>query len=203
MSLDRDDPATTGGHALPAVSWAAVAAGAATTLATAFTLDMAGAAFGFSMASPWLQTRASLAGFDPASGAWAIAAGVAALALGGYVAGRLRTHWYGVHADETHFRDTAHGLLVWALSTLVGVALTATVLAPYAAAMADASMAIPMSSAGDPTSTVVAQADRAAHIAAQAALFGAIGLFLGAFAAGAAAALGGLQRDEAAVRRPT
>ena len=205
MSLDRHDPADIGGHALSAVSWAAVFAGAATTLATAFTLDLAGAGFGLTMSSPWLQTRASLAGFDPVSGAWTLAAGVSALALGGYVAGRLRTHWRGVDAAETHFRDTAHGLLVWALSTIVGVVLTAMILAPYAAAMADVPVVVSMSSPGAPPSVLAAalsaHAERATHIAAQASLFGAVGLFLGAFVSGAAAALGGMQRDEAVVRR--
>ena len=204
MNLDRDYPAGAGGHALPAFSWAAVFAGATVTLACAFTLDLVGAGLGMSLSSPWLQTRASLAGFDPVAGAWTVAAGVVAVALGGYVAGRLRTHWFGVHADETHFRDTAHGLVVWALSTIVGVALTALVLAPYAVAMADASTAASLSETGalatGSSAGLAAHAERAAHIAAQASLFSAIGLFLGALAAGAAAALGGLQRDEAAAR---
>jgi hypothetical protein len=39
--------------------------------------------------------------------------------LGGYLAGRLRTRWVTVHTDEVFFRDTAHGFLAWALSTLL------------------------------------------------------------------------------------
>jgi hypothetical protein len=42
-----------------------------------------------------------------------------ASAVGGYVAGRLRTKWVQVHDDEVYFRDTAHGVVVWALATLV------------------------------------------------------------------------------------
>ena len=44
-------------------------------------------------------------------------------ALGGYLAGRLRTKSVGVHTDEVFFRDTAHGFLAWALATLIGAAL--------------------------------------------------------------------------------
>jgi hypothetical protein len=39
--------------------------------------------------------------------------------LGGYLAGRLRTRWVTVHTDEVFFRDTAHGFLAWAVSTLL------------------------------------------------------------------------------------
>jgi hypothetical protein len=43
--------------------------------------------------------------------------------VGGYLAGRLRDRWSGVHADEVYFRDTAHGLLAWALATVLGATL--------------------------------------------------------------------------------
>lgn len=199
MSSPQDDLAVRSGHALSAVSWAAVLAGTVAALAMTITLDLLGSGFGFSLASPWLQTRASLAGFSPFAGAWSIAAGVVSLALGGYIAGRLRTHWHGVHADETHLRDTAHGLLVWALSLVVGMVLTALVLEPYLAAIAQgaamASTTGPLSSTS--LAAVAPDAERSAHIAAQASFFGAIGSLLGALAAAAAAALGGLQRDEA------
>lgn len=208
MSLDRDLVAVDG-HALPAVSWSAVFAGVAAALAAALTLDLLGAGFGFALAPPGLATHASLAGFTPAAGAWAVAAEVVALALGGYVAGRMRAHWRGVHADEAHFRDTAHGLLVWAVTTVVGAALTALVLAPYAASLSAASApaVLELRPSASVTALIapspgelIAQAQRAANIAAQASFFGAVGLFLGAFIAAVAAALGGLQRD-AAVRR--
>ena len=43
----------------------------------------------------------------------------------GGIAGRLRAGWARVHTDEVYFRDTAHGLLVWA----VGAVITAVLLA--------------------------------------------------------------------------
>lgn len=39
--------------------------------------------------------------------------------LGGYLAGRLRTKWIEIHADEAYFRDTAHGFLAWAVASLL------------------------------------------------------------------------------------
>ena len=50
----------------------------------------------------------------------------------GYLAGRLRTKWVDIHTDEVYFRDTAHGLLVWA----VGIVLMAAFLASAAAMFA-------------------------------------------------------------------
>src|ERR1035437_10215081 len=57
---------------------------------------------------------------------------IIAFAMGGDLGGRLRTQGGDVHTDEVYFRDTAHGLLVWA----VGVVLTAAFLASAAAAFA-------------------------------------------------------------------
>jgi MFS family permease len=50
--------------------------------------------------------------------AWLIAVQLFSLALGGYLAGRLRTRWADTLEDEVFFRDTAHGLMVWAVSAV-------------------------------------------------------------------------------------
>jgi hypothetical protein len=47
-------------------------------------------------------------------------------AIGGYLAGRLRTKWAGVHSDEVYFRDTAHGFLAWAFASVLGAVLLAS-----------------------------------------------------------------------------
>ena len=39
--------------------------------------------------------------------------------LGGYLAGRSRTKWAGIHTHEVTFRDTMHGFATWALATLI------------------------------------------------------------------------------------
>jgi hypothetical protein len=51
-----------------------------------------------------------------------------ASAMGGYLAGRLRTRWIDVHTDEVYFRDTAHGFLAWAVSSLATAALLTSVI---------------------------------------------------------------------------
>lgn len=42
--------------------------------------------------------------------------------MGGYLAGRLRTKWTGIHSDEVYFRDTAHGFLSWSVALVVTAA---------------------------------------------------------------------------------
>jgi hypothetical protein len=46
-----------------------------------------------------------------------------AATVGGYIAGRLRTRWSGVHSDEVFFRDTAHGFLSWACAAVLSAAV--------------------------------------------------------------------------------
>lgn len=179
----------------PAVSWTAVFAGAAVSLAVSIVLTGLAAGFGMRVAFPGVASRASLAAFTPALGAWAMAIQVLSSALGGYLAGRLRIHWHSsVHEHEVHFRDTAHGLIAWAVSTVVGVVLAATILAPYAERLATVSMA--MSDVLPTSADAVLRAQRDADIAAQSSFFMAIGLMLSAFTAAVAAALGGLRTEE-------
>jgi hypothetical protein len=47
-------------------------------------------------------------------------------ALGGYLAGRLRTKWVGVRVSEVLFRDSAHGFLAWAAASVLGAILLAS-----------------------------------------------------------------------------
>ena len=169
-----------------AVSWAAIWAGASVALASTLVLSMAAAGLGYTVSFPGLASRVSLAAFSPI----AIAVQVLSSALGGYIAGRLRTTWVGVHGHETHFRDTAHGVIAWALATLLGVLFAAIVLGPYADALASASTA---------AQTALAPEDpqRMSDIAAQSSLFMATGMLLSALVSAAAARLGGMQHETA------
>lgn len=170
----------------PPVSWSAVVAGAVVALAASILLTLVGAGLGLRLGFGGLASRSDLLFFTPALGAEAIVIQVLSAALGGYLAGRLRHAWMGVHTDETHFRDTAHGLIAWALSAVLGVVLAATVLAPCADALA-----------GPPGGLVtLGQDERAADVAAQAALFAGLGMLLSAFVAAIAARLGGLRTEE-------
>src|ERR1700689_963380 len=98
-----------------AVSWGAIIAGAVVASALSLALLMLGAGIGLVSVSPWSNNNVSVTTFGILAAAWFIAVQLFASGVGGYLAGRLRTRWVNVHTDEVYFRDTAHGLLVWAL----------------------------------------------------------------------------------------
>lgn len=104
------------------VSWAAVIAGAFVAAAIGFLLMALGAGMGLSSISPWPRPGLAAVRIAPGAVVWIILVQLFASALGGYVAGRLRTKWVNVHTHQVYFRDTAHGLLVWAVSLVLGVA---------------------------------------------------------------------------------
>src|ERR1700681_1464897 len=91
---------------MPAVSWAAVAAGAVATAALTLLLLAFGAGMGFSAVSPWSDSGVSVTTFKVGAGIYLIIVAVMASSLGGYLAGRLRTKWVGLHTHEVYFRDT-------------------------------------------------------------------------------------------------
>jgi len=90
-------------------------------------------AIGLMIVSPsptWRDTSVWLAIL---SGVWIIVVTAGAYALGGYLAGRVRSTWRA-STDEVEFRDGAHGLLVWALGVVLSVALLWATTAAYTAA---------------------------------------------------------------------
>ncbi|HEY4904378.1 MAG TPA: hypothetical protein VIH89_12975 [Candidatus Sulfotelmatobacter sp.] len=121
-----------------AVSWAAVVGGAFVAAALSLILLSLGTGLGFSAISPWSNNGVSAAAIGSGAIVWLILTQILASALGGYLGGRLRTKWTGVHTDEVYFRDTAHGLLVWA----VGMVITAGFLASSAASFAGTQKAV-------------------------------------------------------------
>lgn len=100
------------------VSWGAVFAGAAVAAAVTLALMVLGTGFGLSIVSPWPGSGAGAATFAVTTAIGLIVIQWVASGLGGYVTGRLRTRWTDIHTDEVAFRDTAHGLLAWCVSTL-------------------------------------------------------------------------------------
>ena len=131
---DRELPANVAKTEVHAsgVSWAAVVGGAFVAAALSLILLSLGTGLGFSAASPWSNNGTSASAIGSGAIVWLILTQILASALGGYLGGRLRTKWTGVHTDEVYFRDTAHGLLVWA----VGMVITAGFLASSAASFA-------------------------------------------------------------------
>lgn len=102
-----------------AVSWAAVIAGAVGAAALSLVLFLLGTGLGLAAASPWAGEGISGSTAGVSTIIWVTVVQLLASVLGGYLAGRLRTRWVTVHTDEVFFRDTAHGFLAWAVSTLL------------------------------------------------------------------------------------
>jgi hypothetical protein len=115
-------PVATPGGPLSYIHWGPVIAGAIVAAAVWSVLMAFAAAVGMMIASPsptWRDTSVWLALL---SGLWIIVVTAGSYALGGYLAGRVRSSWKA-GPDEVEFRDGAHGLLVWALGVILSIAL--------------------------------------------------------------------------------
>ena len=124
MVFESVEISTPAEESLP-VSWPAIAAGAIAAAAMTLVLLAFGAGMGFSAVSPWGNSGISASTFQISTALYLMVVALLASALGGYVAGRLRTRWVGVHTHEVFFRDTAHGFLAWALATVIGAGFLA------------------------------------------------------------------------------
>jgi hypothetical protein len=121
-ALRSPDIATSG------VSWGAIIAGAFAAASLSFILLVLGFGLGLSSVSPWSNSGVSAETIGVSTIVWVAFTQIGASALGGYLAGRLRVKWVRVHTDEVYFRDTAHGLLTWAVASLAALAvLTSTI----------------------------------------------------------------------------
>jgi hypothetical protein len=114
------------------ISWAAVIGGAFVSASLALILLSLGTGLGFSGISPWSTAGASASTIGKSAIIWLIVTQIVASAMGGYLAGRLRTKWVHVHTDEVYFRDTAHGFLVWAVGLVITAAFLASAPASFA-----------------------------------------------------------------------
>ncbi|RWK34134.1 hypothetical protein [Mesorhizobium sp.] len=149
-----------------AVSWGPIVAGAFAASTLTLILMLLGSGLGLTMVSPWSGLSTSVTTFAASTAAWLIIVQWLSSGVGGYLAGRLRTKWVGVHTDEVFFRDTAHGFLAWALATLLvagvlGSALSAAVGTGVQAASTVASGAAMGASAGATANAGGAAADNA------------------------------------------
>jgi hypothetical protein len=116
----------TGEPSIAGVSWPAVAAGAVVSCALTVVLIAFGLGLGLSVVSPWAGAGVSATTFKIGTGLYLIVIAMLSSSIGGYIAGRLRTRWIGVHSDEVYFRDTAHGFVAWAFASVLGAVLLAT-----------------------------------------------------------------------------
>lgn len=110
-------------HVHSAVSWPAIIAGAFAASASGVVLLVLGSGLGLAMSSPYDPDALTATKFTAAMACWLIVMQWIPSGIGGYIAGRLRTRWHGLHEHEVFFRDTAHGFVTWAVSTII-VAMT-------------------------------------------------------------------------------
>jgi len=203
------------------ISWSAVIAGAVVSAALALILLILCVGLNLTTVSPWVH-HASGTMLGVATIIAAILIQLIASAIGGYIAGRLRTKWVQVHDDEVYFRDTAHGFIVWALATVVSAAfLTSAAASALGATAGPMAMATGMPSMAAAPSAITGEAmpapaatpalmatampsmtpeqqARVRSAAAQTALWTFVALLIGAFSASIAATIGGRQRDHVA-----
>jgi hypothetical protein len=109
-----------------AASWPAIVAGAFVAASVSLVLLALGSGLGFAAISPWSGRGVTATTFAVTTAIWLIVMQWVSSAFGGYITGRLRTRWVGAHTHEVFFRDTAHGLVMWAVATVLVAATLAT-----------------------------------------------------------------------------
>ncbi len=128
--------------AVSGVSWGAIFAGAAGAGALSFVLVLLGTGLGMASVSPWSSEGIAADTFGWATIAWITFVALAASGVGGYLAGRLRTKWAGLHTAEVYFRDTAHGFLAWSVATLLAAVMVSSAVGSAVSAGAKAATSV-------------------------------------------------------------
>ncbi|MCZ8184008.1 MAG: hypothetical protein O9322_13620 [Beijerinckiaceae bacterium] len=113
------------------VDWGAIAAGGIIASAITLVLSGFGTALGLSLTSV-RGSGLSAVGLSVAAGLWLLWVAISSLIAGAYVTGRLRRRAGDANRQEVVVRDGAHGLVVWALSVLIGAVLAMGVLSGFA-----------------------------------------------------------------------
>ena len=146
---------------LSAVSWGAIFAGASAAAALSLILLLLGTGLGLSAVSPWSHDGIAATTFGWSTILWITLTSLAASGIGGYIAGRLRARWAATHTDEVYFRDTAHGFLAWAISTLATATLLTSVISSVisGATQAGATVASGAAAAATTSAAVTAAAN--------------------------------------------
>ncbi len=108
------------------IDWRSVVGGAIGAAALSLVLMGFGGALGLSMTSARGYGGFSGTTIGILSAIWLALVYVMTFAAGGYIAGRMRKPT-SPGSKEREFRDGAHGFLVWALGTLVGAYMLASV----------------------------------------------------------------------------
>jgi hypothetical protein len=133
------------------VQWGAIVAGALAAAALATVLHGFAAAIGLAVSSTAPTWRDASLALVLLSGLYLILTALAAYGLGGYVAARIRAPLTPASSEEVEFRDGIHGLLVWALATVLAVLLA------FAAAQSLTRLAAPAGGSAGPAASVAGE----------------------------------------------
>ena len=121
----RGAAAVVPGASASAVAWPAILGGAFAASALSLVLVILGSGLGLAATSPWSGSGVSATTFTVSAAIWLVVTQWLASGVGGYITGRMRTGWVGLHTHEVMFRDTANGLLTWCVATVIGAGLLA------------------------------------------------------------------------------
>jgi hypothetical protein len=149
-AVPADGPVPTPGGPLSYIHWGPVIAGAVAAAAIAFVLHAFAATIGLAVSSTAPTWRDSSAVLWLLSGLYLVLVAFLSYGAGGYLAGRVRSTWKTTE-DEIEFRDGVHGILVWALATIL------TGLLAFGAAQATTRLAAPSAGAAGPSTSVAGE----------------------------------------------
>ena len=85
-----------------AVNWGPIVAGAFAASTLTLILMLLGSGLGLTMVSPWSSEGASVTTFAVSTAIWVVIVQWLSSAVGGYLTGRLRTKWVGIHTMGRH-----------------------------------------------------------------------------------------------------
>ena len=105
------------------IDWPSVFVGMIIALALSWLLLTFGSAIGLASVSPYNFSREAGVTLTLAAAAWFALTQIYALAMGAYIAARLRPRVSVADNDEVAFRDGVTGLAVWALGIVIGLLL--------------------------------------------------------------------------------
>jgi hypothetical protein len=141
-------PSTTAGHRLLSVQWGPIAAGAIAAAALASVLHAFAMAIGLAVSSAAPTWRDASIALMLLSGVYLLFVAIVSYGFGGYLAGRLAARHAPQVTEEAEKQDAVHGLLVWALATLL------TGLFALAVVQTSTRMAAPGGGQAGPTASV-------------------------------------------------
>jgi hypothetical protein len=121
------------------IDWPGVFVGMVIASALSWLLLTFGSAIGLASISPYSFDRETGIALTRAAAIWFALAQIYSIAVGAYIAARLRPRVSVVNSDEVPFRDGVTGLTVWGMAIVIGLVLTG--IAAYGAARTAAPVA--------------------------------------------------------------